>query len=397
MRCAEALVVTEVYPPAVGGSGELLKNIYERLPGVAVTVFCDLAPSPVAAAPEAAARLVRRPMRVQEWGLLHPTGLRHHLHEARQIRSFCRGRRAVVHCARALPEGVGAWLARRTGGARYTCWAHGEDIASARSSREQTWITARVVRGAAALFANSRNTASMIEALGVDARRIAVVYPGVDADRFRPDVQDAAALRRELAADGQFVILTIGRLQRRKGHDLVLQALARDVARRIACRYVIVGDGQERDRLEGLVRELGLAEVVTFQGAVAGDRLPAYYAAADLFVHPNRIDDGDLEGFGIVFLEAAAAGLPVIAGRSGGVPEAVADGLTGLLVSGTDVDELSAAILSRAAAPDRRRMFGKAGRTRVEREFTWDRAAARVLAVHEQVAGEARARQTGSR
>jgi phosphatidylinositol alpha-1,6-mannosyltransferase len=121
---------------------------------------------------------------------------------------------------------------------------------------------------------------------------------------------------------------------------------------------------------------------------VSHEDLPSYYAAADLFVLPNRVDDGDFEGFGMAFLEAAAAGLPTIGGASGGVPEAIVDGETGFLVSGSDVDELAERIERLAVDADLRARLGRAGRARVERDFNWDRAARDVEGLHDLVALE---------
>jgi phosphatidylinositol alpha-1,6-mannosyltransferase len=331
-------------------------------------------------------------MRTPEWGLLHPVGLRHHLRQVARLRRLTRRRAVVVHCARALPEGVGAWLHRGLTGAPYVCWAHGEDIASARSSRELTWLMGRVFRSAGALIANSRNTASLLGEAGAPQGRIDVVHPGVDAMRFRPDLPGASALRERLSAGNPAaLLLTVGRLQRRKGHDVMLQALARIDRRATPVRYVIVGDGEERERLERLSADLRLDRCVQFVGVVPASDLPAYYAAADVFVHPNRIDAGDIEGFGIVFLEAAAAGLPVVAGDSGGVPEAVLRDVTGVLVSGTDVSELHDAVTGLIASPERRRVMGAAGRARVVSEFSWERAAARVREIHARVSARAAA------
>jgi phosphatidylinositol alpha-1,6-mannosyltransferase len=168
------------------------------------------------------------------------------------------------------------------------------------------------------------------------------------------------------------VLLSVGRLQSRKGHDLVIRSMARLRSVRPDIRYLIVGDGDERPRLERLVREEGLGDAVRFAGKVPDEQLPDYYSAADVFVHPNRIDDdGDVEGFGMVFLEAAAAGLPVVGGNSGGVPEAVDHLRTGLLVGGRDVDEFVAAVLRLCDAPVLRTEMGQAGRQRVADRFSW--------------------------
>jgi phosphatidylinositol alpha-1,6-mannosyltransferase len=185
------------------------------------------------------------------------------------------------------------------------------------------------------------------------------------------------------------VLLSVGRLQRRKGHDLMIEALgllSRHPQAR-SLRYVIVGDGQERSRLEAMVDERGVRQYVTFVGEVPGHQLPHYFAACDVFVLPNRIEQNDVEGFGIVFLEAAASGKPTIGGRSCGVPEAVADGVTGLLVEGTDAGELAATVASLINSEPLRRTLGHAGRARAVREFGWDSAAERVAAIHKQLAG----------
>ncbi len=177
------------------------------------------------------------------------------------------------------------------------------------------------------------------------------------------------------------MLLSVGRLELRKGHDTALDALSQLRRQGHRLRYAIVGDGPERPRLETQVRDLGLGDAVVFAGAVSGEDLPAWYAAADIFVLPTRSDGVGFEGFGIVFLEAAAAGLPVVAGRGGGVPEAVEDGVTGTLVSGLDASELASALDELCRSPERRRQLGRAGRERVVASFGWQQAAERLMAV----------------
>ena len=329
-----ALVISEVFPPAIGGSGELLKNIYSRFHEVPVTVLTDGATGETTDTNAGGIRVIREQMQASRWGLLHPAGLYHHLKRAARIRHLCAGTHTVVHCGCTLPEGLDAWLAKGFGGAPYLCWAHGEELAHASSSRELKMLLKQVQRRASALIANSRNTAAFLKQLGARPHLIDVVHPGVDSSRFRPHVPGAAELRARFAGAGDLLLLTVGRLQRRKGHDLVLKTIASVGPEGPAIRYVIAGEGEERERLQQMAIALQVADRVRLVGAVAAHELPAYYAAADVFVHPNRVDDGDFEGFGMVFLEAAAAGLPVIGGASGGVPEAVEGGITGLLVPG---------------------------------------------------------------
>lgn len=375
------VLFTELFPPAVGGSAILFHGIYSRLRESEVIVLADgLATSSAEPADATSLRMVRRRFGSRRWGLLDPTACWQHVRLGTHLRRLARNGRTVVHCGRALPEGVAAWLGRVTGGPRYVCWAHGEDLATALTSREFTYLTKMVYRWADAAVANSMNTARMLGELGVPDSKITIVYPGVDADRFHPRV-DGRQLRRRFAHDGDVLLLSVGRLQRRKGHDVSIQAIAALKDKLPNLRYLIVGDGDERTRLEQLSAEHNVHDRVFFAGTVPDCDLPEYYAACDIFLLPNRIDHGDIEGFGIVFLEAAAAGKPVIGGSSGGVPEAVERNVTGLLVDGSDVSSVAAAILDLATSQERRRRMGLAGRARVLGRFSWQRAAAAVSAL----------------
>jgi phosphatidylinositol alpha-1,6-mannosyltransferase len=375
---SDILVVSEVFPPAIGGSGALLENVYRRISDRPVRVLAHDAPP--GALPYAGPLDVQRvSMEGPDWGVIRPAAMRRHLRVARAIRAALDQAPAVVHCARALPEGLSAAMALVGRAGDYVCWLHGEELGYASTSRELSWLTRRVYRGASTVFANSHNSAGLLtRQWGVPEAKVRVVYPGVDAERFHPGV-DGAALRMRIAAPDDVVFLSVGRLQRRKGHDLVLQALAqlRETVPRI--RYVIVGDGPHQAQLQADVRALGVTDIVDFIGPACEADLPGWYAAADVFVMPNRSDGVDFEGFGIVFLEAAAAGLPVIGGRSGGVPEAVADEVTGRLVDGHDVAELTAAMRHFAESPVERRTVGDRGRARAVAQFSWDCAVARVL------------------
>jgi phosphatidylinositol alpha-1,6-mannosyltransferase len=380
--------LTELFPPAIGGSAVLFDEIYSRLRDRAdITVLTDSVASPRSATIADRVPVVRRPIATRRWGLASVHALAHHLRVVRYLRALSTARAGLIHCGRALPEGVAAYLNRALGGPRYVCWCHGEDVGCARLSRELTIVMTRVYRAAAMVFANSENTRRMLVDLGVPVDRIEVVYPGVDAARFHPAV-DGHAIRERHGLQDHTVALSVGRLQRRKGHDRAIEAIGRLRTIRPALRYLIVGEGEERSRLEQLARECGVADRVIFAGAVAAEDLPAYYAACDIFLLPNRIDGEDIEGFGIVFLEAAASGKPTIGGTTGGVPEAVEDGVTGVLVSGTDVAELAATLDGLATTPDLRREMGDAGRMRVMAKFTWDRAAEMVAAAQVRAASD---------
>jgi phosphatidylinositol alpha-1,6-mannosyltransferase len=377
-RTPGILLVSQMFPPAVGGSGVLLENVYSRLPDVGVSVVTDERMCRGTDTRRGRMTISRTSIHGTNWGVLGARALWRHLRLARTIAAHARGRNVVVHCGRAQPEGVAAMLAQRLfGSPPFVFWAHGEDVACALTSRDFAMTMRQVHRRAAAILANSHHTARVLASAGVPAEKVCVIHPGVDPVRFNPDI-DTSALRRKLAPNGELLLLSVGRMQRRKGHDLMLEAIARLPQTLPRCRYVIVGDGEERQRLETLAAALGVVDRVLFEGEVSWDVLPEYFAACDLFVLPNRVDAHDFEGFGIVFLEAAAAGKAVIGGRSGGVPEAVSEGETGLLVAGTDAGELAAAVQRLLSSDGLRRDMGAAGRARVLRSFTWECAALRL-------------------
>jgi phosphatidylinositol alpha-1,6-mannosyltransferase len=375
------LLVTAMYPPAVGGSAVLFENVYSRCRDARVVVLTDdLVQGSRSGG--AITAIEHCALATPHWGLSHPRGIAHHLAAARAIRRWARrlGSGTAVHCGRVLPEGVAARLARMAGGSPFACWVHGEDLATARSSRELTWVTEWVLKAASVVFANSHNTKAFVGTFGVPADRIEVVHPGVDRQRFHPH-HDGRPIRSRHGLDDAMVLLSVGRLQARKGHDVMLQAVAALRHRWPSLRYVIVGDGEEREVLRRLTEQLELTDRVLFVGQVADDDLAGYFAACDVFTMPNRVEGGDFEGFGIVFLEAAACGKPVVGGASGGVVEAVADGETGLLVDGASVAAVVDALDRLLSSPDLRQRMGDAGREWAGR-FSWEAAAASVMAAH---------------
>ncbi len=184
------------------------------------------------------------------------------------------------------------------------------------------------------------------------------------------------------------VLLTVARLLTRKGHDRVLEALITIRKEIPDLRYLIVGTGKEEARLKALTSQYGLNEVVTFTGAIPHDEVPAYFAAADVFVHPNReLENGDVEGFGMVFLEANACGLPVIGGNSGGTPDAIQDGVTGYLVDPNSTKEIADRVVELMRNKSLRHSMGGAGREWAK-QFSWEAAAEKVWELSRQVADQ---------
>ncbi len=222
-------------------------------------------------------------------------------------------------------------------------------------------------------FPVSSYTRDLLVDLGVEAERTTVIHNGTDPDRFHPF--DAGSLRGELGLKNRKVLMTTTRLVRRKGIDDVIRAVdrLRDEFPDIA--YVIVGKGPEEKGLREMVRRRRLGSHVYFTGEVDHKDLAPYYNLCDLFVMPAKTVEPDVEGFGIVFLEANACGKPVIGSTSGGIPDAVVNGENGLLVDEKNIDQLVEAIRQLLDNPDRAVNMGKRGRKRVEKMLNWDAVA----------------------
>ena len=204
--------------------------------------------------------------------------------------------------------------------------------------------------------------------------------PGVDTDRFTPDPAARKEMRTRYGLGERPVIVCLSRLVARKGQDMLIRALPAIRERVDGATLVVVGGGPYLATLHRLAREAGVTDHVVFTGGVPGAELPAHHAMADVFAMPCRTRGGglDVEGLGIVYLEASATGVPVVAGRSGGAPETVQDGVTGRVVNGTDVDEIAAAVGEILADPARAAEMGAAGRRWAVGNWQWRNQAARL-------------------
>jgi phosphatidylinositol alpha-1,6-mannosyltransferase len=240
-------------------------------------------------------------------------------------------------------------------------------------------VRRQALQRAAGFFPVSQRTAQLLAStVARGTVDISVVSNGVDPEQFQP--ADATALRADLAgANGARgpILLSVARLVTRKGLDTVLRALPEVLRERPSATYVVLGDGPDYSRLAQLAGELGVTKNVCFI-ARSTRPLADYYNACDLFVMPAREEPGDIEGFGLVFLEAGACGKPVIGARAGGVTDAIVDGVTGVLIPPDDPAALTRAIGDLLRDPERSARLGSAARARILRECTWSHAADRI-------------------
>jgi phosphatidylinositol alpha-1,6-mannosyltransferase len=282
---------------------------------------------------------------------------------------------AAVFAGRALPEGIVAWAVGRLTGCQVMIYAHGEELTGwGRGRKFQVMCFA--LRHADRVLSNSDFTRdTLVSLIGVAPERIAMTYPTVDVERMRPGLPHADLLESIGISPNQKLILSVGRLQRRKGFDQVIRSLPALVAKGLDVHFALIGIGEDWDYLQSIAKEMGVSDRLHFLGHVSVEDLPRWYNACDLFAMPNRDIKGDTEGFGLVFLEAGACGKPVIAGLAGGTGSAVVEGVTGLRVDGEKVEVVVEGIARLLSNPEEAERMGQTARDRTVTRFTSDQRA----------------------
>jgi phosphatidylinositol alpha-1,6-mannosyltransferase len=391
----KCLLVTRAFPPVVGGSATVYGNLARSANG-GVAVLAPLLDSESGRElagwrehdREAGFQVWRLPLlrtvparpasRVRAlWRLCSqdlPLMLRVVARLARIVR---RERIAVVVIGEVV---YGGWLVapcrfllRR----KVVLYIHGEEL----TIDHRPLVIAQALRGVHLRLAHAIVTVSrfgqqaLIDRYRIPPTKIELISNGIDLDRFRPR-PSSAALRARYGLTDKRILLTVGRLSERKGMDRVIEAMPIVLEQHPDVRYLIVGEGEYRTSLERLIAERQLAAHVTLAGSVSNHALLDHYAIADVFVMPHRqLPSGDTEGFGVVFLEANACGVPVVAGVSGGAPDAVQDEVNGLAVDGEDVSAIARAILRLLEDEALRDRLRRGGLTRVLEADCRDKAA----------------------
>jgi phosphatidyl-myo-inositol dimannoside synthase len=373
---SRVLLVTNDFPPRRGGIQSYLGEFVSRLVAVRAHDVTVYAPQWKGAdafddlARETGYRVVRHP------GTLMLPGPEV---DGRMRRLITDEAIDTVWFGAAAPLALLSQRARQSGATRVLASTHGHEVGWSmlpvarsvlRRIGEQTDVVTFVSRYTRSRFAPAFGPRASLEYLP----------PGVDTDRFRPDPAARAELRARYGLGDRPTVVCLSRLVPRKGQDVLIKALP-SIRRRVdGATLVIVGGGPYLDTLRKLARECGVADHVTFTAGVATDELPAHHALADVFAMPCRTRGAgmDVEGLGIVFLEASATGVPVIAGDSGGAPEAVQHNKTGLVVDGRSAEQVADAVGKLLADRDRAAAMGAAGREWVASQWRWDTLATRL-------------------
>jgi phosphatidyl-myo-inositol dimannoside synthase len=371
---SRVLLVTNDFPPRRGGIQSYLAELVSRLSGAGGHAVVVYAPRWKGAeafdAQTPGYQVVRHP------GTLMLPGPSV---DGRMRRLIAEHGVETVWFGAAAPLGLLAHQARRAGASRVLASTHGHEVGwsmlpMARSVLRRIGDSSDVVT-----FVSRYTRARFASAFGPETA-LEHLPSGVDTDRFRPDPASRAELRARYGLGQRPTVVCVSRLVPRKGQDMLIRALPSIRQRVDGTALVIVGGGPYRAALRRLAERHGVSDHVTFTGGVPAAELPAYHAMADVFAMPCRTRGAglDVEGLGIVFLEASAAGVPVVAGRSGGAPETVLHNKTGLVVDGRSVDHVAAGVTEILADPDRAATMGAAGRDWVTAHWRWEALAARL-------------------
>ena len=264
--------------------------------------------------------------------------------------------------------GVAALLIRKVTGAPYAVFAYGLDVYAPQASPKALRLMKLVLRNASIVVADSGFTKALVEKAEPRAKAV-VIHLVTDPGKFAQ-----GSLPKPKVCEGKRVIITVARLVKSKNHETVIRAMPEVLKAFPDAVYLIIGEGPEEKALKDLARALGLDGNVIFIAGVHGSGLLAYYHSCDIFVLASREipETGEVEGFGIVFLEAGACAKPVIGGRSGGIPDAVVDGVTGILVDPSDEHAIASAIVRFLTDRELAKKMGENGKRRVENEFNMD-------------------------
>ncbi|MET7456686.1 glycosyltransferase family 4 protein [Streptomyces sp. NPDC005574] len=374
----KTLVVTNDFPPRPGGIQAFLHNMALRLDPERIVVYASTWKRGREGAEATAAFDAEQPFTVvrDRTTMLLPTPV-----VTRRATGLLREHGCTsVWFGAAAPLGLMAPALRRAGAERLVATTHGHEAGWAQLPAARQLLR-RIGESTDTVTYLGEYTRSRIAAAlsPQAAARMAQLPPGVDEKTFHPG-SGGAEVRARLGLTDRPVVVCVSRLVPRKGQDTLILAMPRILAAEPEAVLLIVGGGPYEKRLRELARTTGVAGSVRFTGAVPWAELPAHYGAGDVFAMPCRTRRGglDVEGLGIVYLEASATGLPVVAGDSGGAPDAVLDGETGWVVRGGSAEEAADRITALLADGELRRSMGERGRAWVEEKWRWDLLAERL-------------------
>ncbi len=359
------LIATIEFPPQKGGIANYLAGLAEALPTDKVAVLASKYSGAKNFDSREKYKIYRKNLLSK---FIWPKWLPLVWHLWRTAR---REKVEVILVGQVLPVGTAAMILKKFFKIPYFVSCHGMDILTAARDPRKKKLMNKILEQASGIVANSEFTRNELIKLGVPESKIIVIYPCVvKKDGIAPD--KILEIKNRLGLADKKIILTVGRLVARKGQDGAIEAMPKILEKIPNAIYVVVGDGPEDEKLKVKSEKLKLENNILFTGEISEEKKLAFYQLCDVFVMTPRQIGADVEGFGMVYLEANQYGKPVVAGGSGGVAEAVVDGVTGLIVDSENADKIAEAVIKILTDENLAKKLGEQGKERVEKEFNWE-------------------------
>lgn len=359
------LILTLEYPPTIGGIASYVTNVAEHMPAANIVVY----------APKNKASKILDALhpwkvyRQNPYWFMWP----HWLRAVFQVWKICRKEKiSRIHVHQALPMGYAAWAMSKIKKIPYTVFLHGTDVEMVHKSLSKRRRLQQVLRGADQIIVNSQFLQNKVQRLFEKLKTI-IIYPSPSDIFFDTVSEDKIhALKTRLALSGKKVIITVARLAEGKGFPHVIRVLPEILKHVPNAVWLIIGDGPKKQEIMASIQQKYLQNVVRFLGSIPHEELPLYLQSADLFLLMTHPDEAHEEGWGTAFLEAAASGLPIVAGRAGGVEEAVEHLVNGIVVDVHQDKAVVGAVVELLKNTTYARQMGEAGKHRIhELGFTW--------------------------
>jgi phosphatidylinositol alpha-1,6-mannosyltransferase len=365
----KSLMISSDFPPIPGGQSRFLFDLWSNLPHDEIIVLAPKVKGYETIDGNLPFPVIRLNIPLQKGFIIKSLKTLLLLLHAIKLIVFKKIDR--IHCGQVLSAGFVGYICHLIFRTPYFPYVHGADFLEFKLKSLPKILLNLILKNAALIIANSNFTKNALVEFGISKDKIAVINPPVDYRLFERG-SNAEKLKDKYGLKGKRILLTVGRLVERKGHDYVIKALPRVIQEIPEIHYIIAGIGPHKLELEMLAEKLKVKNYITFAGFIPHEELPSYYALCDIFIMSSREikEKGDVEGFGIVYLEANSAKKPVIAGKSGGISDAVEDGVNGILVNPIDEGDIANAIIKLMRDDVMRRRLGETGYKRVVERFS---------------------------
>lgn len=368
----KTLLVTIDFPPNMGGVANYYENICRLLPSDKIVVLTNKVDDSEEFDQKQSYKIYRRDLFFK---ILWPSWLK----MSWQIRKIIKQENIeMIYVGQILPVGEAALFCKLP----FVVFAHGMDITIPQKNKRKKYLLKKIIRKSYKLVANSNFTKKELVKLGAKDEKVIIVHPCPDRTLLdKLDEKIVEQLRQKYNLNNKKIILSVGRLVKRKGFDRIIESLPKVLKQIDNLVYVIVGEGLERDNLKSLVEKLNFKNVI-FTGQVSQKELGGFYSLCDVFIMtPKQLANGDVEGFGMVYLEANMFGKPVIAVDSGGVGDAVADNINGILLKSDSIANISQIIIKLITNDNLRNTLGWQGKERVNDKFIWKKQVERLFEI----------------